>query len=301
MSNKSTTNKGIGDKECFVIMPISDVDSHPLGHFLNVYENIIRPACKNAGFTAKRADEEKASHLIQVPILKKLIESPIVVCDLSTRNPNVLFELGIRQAFNKPVVLIREIGTPDIFDISSIRYLEYSKEMSYQDVVNAQERLTSAIIETLNEAENSNNFNSIINLLSLKSPAKISNTNISSERMLFNIIHAEIISIHKELKGLKEIFYSQLMPACSKQNFELPIGMNSINGLAIILEQFTGRYISLKTYDNLDEYIEKLNGLKELLIEIMEIKNNTLSLGELEADFDRLIKQVKNEIENCDI
>ncbi|MGN6937177.1 hypothetical protein ACTHTP_11265, partial [Neisseria sp. P0017.S001] len=85
----------------------------------------------------------------QLDILKKLIEAPIAICDLSTRNPNVLFELGIRQAFDKPVVLIQEIGTPPIFDITGLRYLQYSKDMKYHEVLKTQNELSNAIDETI--------------------------------------------------------------------------------------------------------------------------------------------------------
>jgi conserved domain protein len=151
MSNKSTENKEIDDKECFVIMPISDDPSHPEGHFLRVYEDIIKPACENAGFIANRADDDNASNLIHLSILNKLIKAPIAICDLSTRNPNVLFELWIRQAFNKPVVLIQERGTPKIFDISPLRYLEYSNDLKYRDVIKAQEDIKNMIIETIGD------------------------------------------------------------------------------------------------------------------------------------------------------
>jgi hypothetical protein len=115
------------NKECFIIMPISDTDGYAEGHFKHVYENIIYPSCELAGYQAIRADEVKATNLIHLDILKKLIDAPIAICDLSSRNPNVLFELGIRQSFDRPVVLIQEAGTPRIFDIAPLRYLEYSK------------------------------------------------------------------------------------------------------------------------------------------------------------------------------
>ena len=69
------------------------------GHFKHVYEDIIKPAVEKAGYVAIRADEVNATNLIHLDILKKLIDTPIAVCDLSTRNPNVLFELGIRQSY----------------------------------------------------------------------------------------------------------------------------------------------------------------------------------------------------------
>ena len=82
-------------KECFIIMPISDADGYPTGHFKHVYDNIIYPSCEMAGYQAVRADEIKATNLIHLDILKRLIDTPIAICDLSSRNPNVLFELGI--------------------------------------------------------------------------------------------------------------------------------------------------------------------------------------------------------------
>ena len=197
MSNKSTENKEIDDKECFVIMPISDDPSHPEGPFLRVYEDIIKPACENAGFIANRADDDNASNLIHLSILNKLIKAPIAICDLSTRNPNVLFELGIRQAFNKPVVLIQERGTPKIFDISPLRYLEYSNDLKYRDVIKAQEDIKNMIIETIGDKKG---INSIVNLLSIQSPAELPKSKPPSETMLFDIFDSEMQSIRRELR-----------------------------------------------------------------------------------------------------
>ncbi len=41
------------------------------------------------------------TNYIVIDILKKILESEFVLCDLSAKNPNVFYELGIRQAFNK--------------------------------------------------------------------------------------------------------------------------------------------------------------------------------------------------------
>ena len=161
------------NKDCFVIMPISDSDGYDKGHFLRVYEDIIKPAVEKTVFTARRADEVKETNFIHLDILKQLIDAPIAVCDLSSRNPNVLFELGIRQAFDKPVVLIQEKGTPKIFDIGPLRYLEYSKGMKYHDVLKTQEELTEAINATKEAEGQQGNINSIVRLMALSNPAAI--------------------------------------------------------------------------------------------------------------------------------
>lgn len=148
----SSKEKGIGvddqkekekekEKEkCFVIMPISDPDGYETGHFKRVYEDIFYPAIEISGFIPFRADDSNAASLIQLEILKKLIDSPMAICDLSSRNPNVLFELGIRQAFDKPIALVQECNTPRIFDISSINTIEYRKERVYHEVLEDQQK-----------------------------------------------------------------------------------------------------------------------------------------------------------------
>ncbi len=161
------------NKYCFVIMPISDTDGYDKGHFSRVYEDIIKPAVAKTEFSVTRADEVKETNFIHLDILKQLIDAPIAICDLSSRNPNVLFELGIRQAFDKPVVLIQEEGTPKIFDIGPLRYLEYSKNMKYHDVLNTQIELTNSINLTKEAEGKQGNINSIVRLMALSNPAAI--------------------------------------------------------------------------------------------------------------------------------
>ncbi|MFZ5579428.1 MAG: hypothetical protein ACOZAQ_03045 [Pseudomonadota bacterium] len=183
--------------ECFTIMPIADVDGYPQGHFKQVYDNIIVPGCDAASYKATRADEVKASNLIHLDILRKLIEAPIAICDLSTRNPNVLFELGIRQAFDKPVVLIQEKGTPRIFDIAPLRYLEYSKDMKYHEVLRSQDELSEAIKATVTADGDHGNVNSIVKLLALDSPARIPELKGGKEGFALEIMQAEMRDIRK--------------------------------------------------------------------------------------------------------
>ncbi|ACE82929.1 hypothetical protein [Cellvibrio japonicus] len=188
------------EKNCFIIMPIADQDGYPQGHFKHVYDNIIAPACELAGYKSQRADEVKASNLIHLDILNKLIEAPIAICDLSTRNPNVLFELGIRQAFDKPVVLIQEKGTPKIFDIAPLRYLEYSKEMKYHDVLRSQQELKDSILATAAADGDAGNVNSIVKLLALNTPAKIPDLKDGKEGLAFEIMQAEMRELRKMME-----------------------------------------------------------------------------------------------------
>lgn len=152
-------------KECFVIMPISNTEGYENGHFAKVYNDIIKPAVENAGYKSIRADEVVSSNLIQLDIVDRLISAPLAICDISSRNPNVFYELGLRHAFNKPVVLMKDNITPNAFDISSFRYIEYTKEMGYRDVTSVIKQLKEAILSTVNDWNAGKGVNSIIKLL----------------------------------------------------------------------------------------------------------------------------------------
>ena len=197
MEKKEETKKS----ECFVIMPISDQDGYPQGHFRRVYDDIISPAIKESGFVPQRGDDVTQTNLIHLDILKRLLEAPIALCDLSARNPNVLFELGIRQAFDKPVVLIREKGTPDIFDIGPLRYCEYDREMRYRDVLQAQKDIAAAIISTKDAEKDSTNVNSIVKLLSINTPASIPKLDRSNKESLsLDILSSQIAELRRILE-----------------------------------------------------------------------------------------------------
>ena len=53
----------------------------------------------------------------------------MVVADLTDHNPNVLCELGIRLAKEKPVALIRAKGTERIFDVDIVRIEDYNPNL----------------------------------------------------------------------------------------------------------------------------------------------------------------------------
>ncbi|MDT0649416.1 hypothetical protein [Autumnicola edwardsiae] len=167
---------------CFIIMPISDNSSYAKGHFKRVYDYIIKPACISAGFKPLRADDVLNTNHIALDILKMIISSDMALCDLSNQNPNVLYELGIRQAFNKPVALIKDSKTNRVFDIQGFRDLEYDENLRIDNVKEIVENL--AEIMKITYTERNNQVNSLVKLLGIN-PAELSDsTNISVETEL---------------------------------------------------------------------------------------------------------------------
>lgn len=140
-------------KGCFVIMPIADQPGYDPGHFDRVYDYIIKPACEELGFRPTRADHVRSSNLIMIDILKRILNADLAICDLSARNPNVLYELAVRQCFGLPVVLIKDSITVEPFDSSGIRYSQYNKELRIDLVAKAKEDLKASISSTIDNKD----------------------------------------------------------------------------------------------------------------------------------------------------
>ena len=167
-------------KVCFVIMPFTDPDEYEKGHFQKIYDQIFVPAIKLAKYRPYRVDESGSSCSIQIKLLKQLLDAPLVLCDLSSRNPNVLYELGLRQAFDKPVVLVQEIGTPRIFDINDITATNYRPKRLFDEVLEDRENIKKAILDT---AADQSKTNSVMNLLKMTS-AKVDEKEVPAEQKI---------------------------------------------------------------------------------------------------------------------
>lgn len=94
-------------------------------HFLDVYEHLFSPAIELAGYEPVSPISE-GSEIIHADIISQLETADMVLCDMSTLNANVFFELGIRTSLDKPVSLVRDTKTPRIpFDASNMNCYSY--------------------------------------------------------------------------------------------------------------------------------------------------------------------------------
>lgn len=167
MTKQSVTNKGKADgtdkrPKCFVMMPFTDPTGYDKGHFEKVYSLIIKDGILAAGYEPFRVDEDKDSSWINTKIVNYAADTEMALCDLSGKNPNVLYELGIRHAFDKPTVLIKDDNTGKIFDVANINTVDYKGNFLYENVVKARSDIKEAILAT----SASDNKNSIINMAS---------------------------------------------------------------------------------------------------------------------------------------
>src|SRR4051794_9993007 len=104
-------------KTCFVAMPVtvpsSSQELYEADHFDQVYRHLFVPALEELEYKPI-SPIHIGAEVIQAQIVKNLHESDLVLCDISTLNPNVFFEFGIRTALDKPVCLVADSATVHI-------------------------------------------------------------------------------------------------------------------------------------------------------------------------------------------
>jgi tetratricopeptide (TPR) repeat protein len=119
------------------------------------YINIIKPAVLNAGFECVRGDEVLESGLIDKSMYGLLIYSDLVIADITTFNPNAIYELGIRHAA-KPfsTIIMKEKDGNIPFDINHNKTFTYS-HMGEDIGVTESERCIQALTNLIIEVDKS--------------------------------------------------------------------------------------------------------------------------------------------------
>jgi hypothetical protein len=114
------------DKDCFFICPIGLPGSETRKRSDSVFEFVVKKALEPEGYTVQRADEIDESGLITTQIINRLVNSSLVVADLTEQNPNVLYELAVRHAFGKPYIQMIMGDERLPFDVQGVRTIRYN-------------------------------------------------------------------------------------------------------------------------------------------------------------------------------
>ncbi|VXB67125.1 RNA helicase [Chryseobacterium sp. 8AT] len=154
MEKTKTENTNL---KCGVIMPISQIDGCSESHWSDVME-IISTCVTEAGFEANIVSNADDVGVIHKRIVQNLYDNPIVICDVSCRNPNVMFELGMRLAFDKPTIIIKDDKTSYSFDTSSIEHIEYPRDLRFNKIQEFKIKLTEKIKSTYKKSSEDPNF-----------------------------------------------------------------------------------------------------------------------------------------------
>ena len=92
--------------------------------FDKVYE-AIRTACRELNLETRRVDEISGPTKITDDVFSSIVQSRFVIGDLSERNPNVLYEVGLAHGRNCEVIMITQNNADVPFDLDHIRFVRY--------------------------------------------------------------------------------------------------------------------------------------------------------------------------------
>lgn len=115
---------------CFILMPFKD-EEFPQ----NWYNEFLRPfITREFNIDCFRVDDDLLPNKIDDKLYTYILKSKFIIAEISTLNPNVMYEVGMAHAFNKDVILLAKENLNKIpFDIDKFRIYKYSDEDDLKD------------------------------------------------------------------------------------------------------------------------------------------------------------------------
>jgi O-acetyl-ADP-ribose deacetylase (regulator of RNase III) len=124
------------DKKCFAIMPfgIKPVN-RKMFDFNYVYHELIEKAVTELGLNCERCDEVNITGSIHKTMFRKIFDADVAVVDITSQNPNVFYELGVRHALHKcvTIVICKSSNLQKIpFNINGLKIIGYEVDKPKQ-------------------------------------------------------------------------------------------------------------------------------------------------------------------------
>lgn len=191
--------KKISKKKCGIIMPISASADYSMEHWQEVL-TILVEALSETEFEPRLVSDDVAIGLIHERIVNNIYSDEIVVCDVSSKNPNVMFELGMRLAFDKPTIIIKDENTGYSFDTGVIEHINYPSSLRFNKIVEFKKELVKKINATYKKSTEEDNFSPFLKSFGKTIvPAKIKGSEIPESQYILSKL--EMIS--DEIQMLK--------------------------------------------------------------------------------------------------
>lgn len=154
MAKKKEAKKEMAKtKICFMIAPIGEDKSETRKRSDQILKHVVEPAVGECGYKAVRADKIEKPGVITSQVIQHVVEDPLVVADLTGRNPNVFYELAIRHAIRKPFIQLMQKGERIPFDVAGTRTINVDHH-DLDSVGEAKREIVSQIKSLEKDASN---------------------------------------------------------------------------------------------------------------------------------------------------
>lgn len=280
------------EKICFAICPIGPEGSEIREWADLTIDYIISPVVKEFGYLPMRADFIQKSGMITNQIVDFLVDSPLVIADLSNYNPNVIYELAIRHMVQKPCIEMIKAGQTIPFDISGMRTVQFNLDLKSAEM--AKETLKGHIKSIENGEFRPSNPISLARTSAALEKYAERDTNTENEsipKLLFESIN-EMRSMIYEMKNEMSIIKN----ANTNKNRSLKnyVGSNDLNKLLAQRDKLVIRLDKLKNErEKLYKLLVNQEGSPSDLSDIdFEVSHASYELKELEKTINSI--KVKN-------
>ena len=120
------------DPFCFVIMPFKEKEFPQ-----NIYTNVVKPFVEDQfKIGCYRVDDDNLPDRIDNKIYSYLLRSAFVIAEVTTRNPNVFYELGLAHMLEKDCIIVTSTPLTEIpFDINRIRAEHYDSDPQLTEIL----------------------------------------------------------------------------------------------------------------------------------------------------------------------
>jgi len=189
------------DLACGLVMPISATDGCSAEHWAEIkaivteaVESITEPR-----FIVRLVSDADETGVIQKRIVQNVYNSEIVVCDVSGKNPNVMFELGLRLAFDKATVIIKDDKTDYSFDTGIIEHVPYPRDLRFSKIVDFKNALSEKVVATHRASVADPNHSPFLKNFGKFQVAALSQTEVPSEKIVVELLS----ELQSDMNGLK--------------------------------------------------------------------------------------------------
>ncbi len=273
---------------CGLVMPISSLDGCTSEHWAEV-KNIITEAIKDISepcINVNLVSDADDVGVIQKRIVQNIYNSDIIVCDVSGKNPNVMFELGMRLAFDKPTVIVKDDMTDYSFDTGIIEHVPYPRDLRFSRIVTFKKNLAAKVLATLKAAASDPEHSTFLKNFGKFQVANLNESVVTADTLVLerlSELQAEVSLLRRStprttlLRERSKIeAFEVIRQEIKKFQFEHPsIKLEDLRGDKVFFTEMENRVDAALYFDSVGEFRAILDKILYEMIKRSEVSERT--------------------------